>query len=138
MSTLITSLLIIIVCTDELSITVSPLSQTVSEGGVAVFTATGRGKSTKRFKYEWYKIEGENITVGRNAQLVINNVKIKDQGIYLCGITNEWKKTKQSKYVQLTVVGKIQTVHFDVLFNNFTSYILCIYNSSTRSIHSHQ
>ena len=99
-------------CTDELSITVSPLSQTVSEGGVAVFTATGRGIKTKQFKYEWYKIEGQNLTtVGRNAQLMINNVKIKDQGTYLCGITNEWKKTKYSEYIQLTVDGKIQTVH---------------------------
>ena len=57
------------------------------------------------------KIEGENSTVGRNAQLMIDNVKIKDQGTYLCSITNEWKKTKDSKYVQLTVGGKIQTVH---------------------------
>ena len=105
-------------CTDELSIsiTISPLSQTVSEGGVAIFTATGRGIKTKPFKYDWYKIEGEIlITVRntvRNAQsLVINNVKIKDKGTYLCGITNEWKKIKHSKHVQLTIVGKMQTVH---------------------------
>ena len=98
-------------CTDELSITVSRLSQTVSERGIATFTATGRGIRTKQFKYQWYKIERENITVGRNAQLIINNVKIKDQGTYLCGITNEWKKTKYSEYVQLTIVGKIQRVH---------------------------
>ena len=125
-----------------MSITVSPLSQTVSEGGIATFTATGRGIKTKQFKYEWVKIEGENSTVGRNAQLTINNIKIKDQGTYLCGITNEWKKTKYSKHVQLTVVGKIQIVQYihilGLLFNNFTSYILCIYHSSTRSIYSHQ
>ena len=92
-----------------MSITVSPLTQTVSEGGVATFTATGRGIKTKQFRYEWYKI-GENLTIGRNAQLMINNVKIKDQGTYLCAITNEWNKTKHSEYVQLTVFGKIQTV----------------------------
>ena len=98
-------------CTDELSIIVSPLTQTISEGGVAILTATGRGIKTKQFKYEWVKIERENLTVGRNAQLMINNVKIKDQGTYLCGITNEWNKTKHSEYIQLTVVGKIQTVY---------------------------
>ena len=37
---------------------------------------------------------------------MINNVKIIDQGNYLCGITNEWNKTKYLN-VQLTVVGKI-------------------------------
>ena len=131
-------------CTDELSITVNPLTQTVSEGGVAIFTATGRGIKTKQFKYEWVKIEGENLTaVERNAQLMINNLKIKDQGTYHCGITNEWKKTKNSEDVQLIVAGKIQGQYTHVLslsliFNNFTSYILCVCNSSTKSIHSHQ
>ena len=102
-------------CTDELSITVSPLTQTVIEGGVAIFTATGRGIQTKQFKYEWVKIEGENLTVGRNAQLMINNVKIKDQGTYFCGITNEWRKTKYSNYIQLTVVGMIQAVYIYIM-----------------------
>ena len=84
----------------------------MNEGEVAVFTATGRGIKTKQFQYEWVKIEGENLTtVGRNAQLMINNVKIKDQGSYLCVITNEWKTTKVSEFVNLTVVGKIQAVH---------------------------
>ena len=81
-----------------MSITVEPLSQTVSEKGNVTFTATGRGIKTKQFEYEWYKIDGEFLTaVGRNAQLVIKNVKIKDQGTYRCGITNEWKKTKRSE-----------------------------------------
>ena len=118
-------------CTDELSITVRPLSQTVSEGEVSIFTATGRGIKTKPFKYEWYKIEGENlITVGRNAQLMINNVKMKDQGTYLCGITNEWKKSKQSKYVQLTVVGKMQTVHSCIV-----KFIISLATSSVFTTH---
>ena len=97
---------------DELSISVSPLRQTVSEGGVAIFIATGNGIKTRPFKYEWVKIEGNNdlITVGRNAQLLINNVKIKNQGIYFCGITNEWKKTKYSQNIQLTVIGKIHII----------------------------
>ena len=93
-----------------MSISVSPSSITVNEGGVAIFTAIGNGIKTRQFKYEWVKSKGENLTtVGRNAQLMINNVKIKDQGIYFCGITNEWKKTKYSNGVQLTVVGKIRT-----------------------------
>ena len=111
MNTIITSLIIIIVLSDELSITVSPLRQTVSEGGDAIFTATGNGIKTREFefKYEWLKFEGitDLITVGRNAQLVTNNVNIKDQGIYFCGLTNEWKKTKYSVGIQLTVIGKI-------------------------------
>ena len=108
-------------CTDESSITVSPLTQTVSEGGVAIFTATGRGIKTKQFKFEWIKIEGKNSTVGRNAQLMIDNVKIKDQGTYLCSITNEWNKTKDSKHVQLTVVGEIQTVYIYIVSLSFNT-----------------
>ena len=63
----------------------------------------------------WVKIKGENLTIGRNAQLMINNIKIKDQGTYLCGITNEWNKTNYSEHVQLTVVGMIQTVYIHVV-----------------------
>ena len=93
-----------------MAITVSPLKQTVNEGGVATFTAIGNGIKTRQFKYEWVKRKGVEVTtVGRNAQLMINNVKIKDEAIYFCGITNEWKKTKYSNSVQLTVVGKIRT-----------------------------
>ena len=93
-----------------MSISVSPSSITVNEGGVAIFTAIGNGIKTRQFKYGWVKSKGENLTtVGRNAQLMINNVKIKDQGSYFCGITNEWKRTKYSNTVQLTVVGKIHT-----------------------------
>ena len=94
-----------------MSITVSPLRQTVNEGGVATFTAIGNGIKTREFKHEWVKSKGENITtVGRNAQLMINNVKIKDQGNYFCGITNEWKK-KYSNNVQLTVIGKMTNLY---------------------------
>ena len=93
-----------------MTITVSPLRQTVNEGGVATFTAIGNRIKTRQFKYEWVKSKGEKLTtVGRNAQLRITNVKIKDQGSYFCGITNEWKRTKYSNTVQLTVVGKIRT-----------------------------
>ena len=93
-----------------MSITVSPSSLTVNEGGVAIFTAIGNGIKTRQFKYEWIKQKGENLkTIGRNVQLMIKNVKIKDQGGYFCGITNEWKKRKYSNHVQLTVVGKIHT-----------------------------
>ena len=94
-----------------MSISVSPLRQTVNEGGVVTFTAIGNGIKTREFKYEWVKSKGENITtVGRNAQLMINDVKIKDQGNYFCGITNEWK-TKYSNYVQLTVIGKMTNLY---------------------------
>ena len=54
------------VCIDELSITVSPLIQTVSEGGVATFIATATGIKTREFEYEWFKFDGlKSITVGR-------------------------------------------------------------------------
>ena len=72
--------------------------------------AIGNGIKTREFEYKWFKSKGENsLTVGRNAQLIINNVKIKDQGSYFCVITNEWNTTKCSNSVQLTVVGKIHT-----------------------------
>ena len=93
-----------------MSITVSLLRQTVNEGEVATFTAIGNGIKTREFKYEWFKRKGNKLTtVGRNAQLMITNVKIKDQGSYLCGITNEWENIKHSRIIELTVIGKIRT-----------------------------
>ena len=97
------------VCTDELSIIVSPLNQTVSEGGVATFTTTATGIKTREFEYEWFKvIEEDLIKVGMNKQLTINNVRIEDKGNYYCVVTNEWNKTKESRRVQLSVNGKMQ------------------------------
>ena len=97
------------ICTDELSITVGPLNQTVSEGGVATFTTTATGIKTREFEYEWFKvIEGDLIKVGMNKQLTINNVRIEDKGNYYCVVTNEWSKRKESTKVQFSVNGKMQ------------------------------
>ena len=71
-----------------MSITVSPLSQTVSEGGVATFTATASGIKTTsgEFEYEWWKLSNgrQSIMVERKKHLKIQNVKIKDGGSYNC------------------------------------------------------
>ena len=91
-----------------MSITVSPLRQTVSEGGVATFTATGSGIKTREFEYQWIKFSGSrSVVVGRNRQLMINNVRIEDGGYYYCMIINEWNNAKHSVTVVLTVNGKM-------------------------------
>ena len=112
MSTLITSIIIIIVLclrTDELSITVSPLIQTVSEGGVATFIATATGIKTREFKYEWFKFERpKSITVGRNSRLNINNVRVENEGLYYSCVKNEWNNINCSYRVSLTISGKLQ------------------------------
>ena len=98
-----------------MSITVSPLSQTVSEGGVATFTATASGiKTTSReFEYEWWKLSNgqQSVMVGKKKRLQIQNVKIKDRGDYFCIISNEWGNTLISESVHLTVNGKTQKTH---------------------------
>ena len=97
------------ICTDELSITVGPLNQTVSEGGVATFTTTATGRKTTKFKYEWFKYNNKQRSlIIRNKNLVIYNVRIKDEGSYYCIVTNEWGTRKPSTLVHLTVTGKIQ------------------------------
>ena len=92
-----------------MSITVSPLSQTVSEGGVAIFTATTSGIKTREFGYEWFKVVkgGGLITVGRNEQLIMSHVRIEDGGKYYCKIENEWGKQNQSNTIQLIVNGEM-------------------------------
>ena len=101
-----------------MSITVSPLSQTVSEGGVATFTATASGIKTRsgEFEYEWWKLSNgqQSVMVGKKKRLQIHNVKIKDRGDYFCIISNEWGNTLISESVHLIVNGKAQ--------NAFTKY----------------
>ena len=93
-----------------MSITVSPLRQSVSEGGVAIFTATATGIKTRAFEYEWWKFSSgqQSVMVGRNRQLQIQNVKIKDERSYYCIVTNEWGNKISSERVHLTVTGKTQ------------------------------
>ena len=95
-----------------MSITVSPLSQTVSEGGVATFTATASGIKTRsgEFEYEWWKLSNgqQSVMVKRMKRLQIQNVKIKDGGYYSCIVSNEWDNNKISESVHLIVSGRIQ------------------------------
>ena len=92
-----------------MSITVSPLSQTVSEGGAATFTATASGINTTKFKYEWLKFKGpRSARVQRNKIIIINNVRLEDAGLYYSCVTNEWSNTQCSGTVNLTINGKLQ------------------------------
>ena len=101
-------MLLYCVCTDELSIIVSPLIQTVSEG-VATFTATATGIKTREFEYEWFKFEKpKSITVGRKRNLIINDVRVENEGLYYSCVKNEWNNIECSSTVKLTISGKIQ------------------------------
>ena len=94
-----------------MSITVSPLSQTVSEGGVATFTATASGIKTRsgEFEYEWWKLSNgqQSVMVKRKKRLQIQNVNITDGGNYDCIVSNEWGNNKISESVHLIVSGKV-------------------------------
>ena len=92
-----------------MSITVSPLSQTVSEGGVATFTATASGIKTREFEYEWIRFKGPtSATVGRDGSLIISNVRVEDAGLYYSCVKNQWDNTQCSVTVNLTITGKFQ------------------------------
>ena len=96
------------VCTDELSITVSPLIQTVSEGGIATFIATVTGIKTREFEYEWFKFERpKSITVGGKRNLIINDVRVENEGLYYSCVKNEWNNTKCSHRVNLVISSKL-------------------------------
>ena len=92
-----------------MSITVSPLSQTVSEGGVATFTATASGIKTTKFNYEWFKFEGKKSNkLGRNRNLIIDTVRVDDAGSYYSCVKNEWNNRKCTHSVYLIINGKPQ------------------------------
>ena len=92
-----------------MSITVSPLSQTVSEGGVATFTATASGIKTRGFGYRWFKFERPKSTIVRtNRNLTIETVRLEDAGLYYSCVVNEWNNRKCSLAVNLTISGKLQ------------------------------
>ena len=93
-----------------MSITVSPLSQTVSEGGIATFTAITTGIKTREFEYEWIKYK-ETGTVGSNRSLIINNVTVEDAGSYYSCVTNEWNNKKCSVLAELTSKLQIIIIH---------------------------
>ena len=95
-----------------MSITVSPLSQTVSEGGIATFTATASGIKTRsgEFEYEWWKLSNkqQSVIIKKKKHLQIQNIKIKDEGTYYCNASNEWGNQIMSVSVHLLVIGKAQ------------------------------
>ena len=105
-----------------------------------MFTAKASGIKTKevKFKYDWWKFSsGHNpFMVGR--RLLIDNVGIGDASGYYCIVTNEWGNKKNSSRVHLIVTGKIRLATYIchcTCTDNFISCILCVHNSSTRSIH---
>ena len=104
-----------------MSITVSPLSQNVSEGGVATFTATASGIKTRsgEFEYEWWKLSNgqQSVMVKRKEHLQIQNVKIKDEGKYYCNVTNEWGNNIISESVYLVVTGKAHSLVHHKLYH---------------------
>ena len=107
------------VCTDELSITVSPLIQTVSEGGIATFIANATGIKTREFEYEWLKFERpKSITVGRNKRLNINYVRVENAGSYYSCVKNEWNNINCSPKVNLTISGKLQDYSYIPFYIN--------------------
>ena len=90
-----------------MSIIVSPISQTVSEGGVVTFIATASGIKTREFEYEWFKFKRTKSTtiVGRNRNLIINNVRVENTGSYYSCVKNEWNNRKCSLTVTVIING---------------------------------
>ena len=93
--------------TDELSITVIPLSQTANEKENVTFISTASGIKTKEFEYQWFKFERQkSLIVEWNRNISINNVRVEDEGLYYSCVRNEWNTTKCSLTVNLTISGK--------------------------------
>ena len=105
-----------------MSITVSPLSQTVSEGGIATFIAKASGIKTRSggFEYEWWKLSnGEQSVIKRKKYLRIQNVKINDEGKYYCNVSNEWGNNIMSEMVYLVVTGKAYKIYMVLYIISF-------------------
>ena len=96
-------------CTDQLSISVTPTNNTVGEGATAIFTATTIGINKRNFVYQWKKRGNRNLPNKASgvsgAVLMIPNSRKSDEGQYYCNVTNEWGRSVRSNDVTLTVVG---------------------------------
>ena len=96
--------------TDQLSISVTPTSNTVGEGATAIFTATASGINKENLVYQWKKKGNRNLpnkVSGVNgAELMIPNSLKSDEGQYYCIVTNEWGRSVRSNDITLTVVGR--------------------------------
>ena len=97
-------------CIDRLTISV-PEKLIRGEGTTAEFTATATGISTheNNFKYQWRKRDSngfsDKVSGINESMLTIPDVAESDEGQYYCIVTNEWDRSVESDYVNLTVHG---------------------------------
>ena len=100
---------VLVIFTDQLSISATPTNSVIGEGRTATFTATATGINMQNFGYEWMKKGGSlpNKVSGVNgAVLTIPNLVESDGGKYYCTVNNEWGNNVSSGDVTLTVFGK--------------------------------
>ena len=95
--------------TDQLTISVVPISSEIRETENAGFTATANGINKINFVYQWKKRGNDflpNKVLGINEALfTIPDLRISDQGDYYCTVTNEWDRSMESDDVTLIVKG---------------------------------
>lgn len=79
-----------------------PQSQTVTNGGTALFSVTANGTA---LRYQW-RLEGVNLANATNASLTITNVQATNAGNYTVRVTNEVGAVISSP-ATLTVLGQV-------------------------------
>ena len=98
--------------TDQLSVSITPVTLLIGKRTTATFNATVNGISTSdnKFIYRWMK-RGINSLPDKasginGTMLTIHNVDESDEGRYYCTVTNEWGRSVESNNVTLSTFGK--------------------------------
>ena len=101
---------------DELTITVVPKKIAIGKGKTTQFTAMASGISSNKndFTYEWKKKGSNNLPIkvseSNRTALTIPNIVEADEGLYYCIVTNEWGRSVESDFVNLTVYGMLRII----------------------------
>ena len=98
----------------------------VDEGETVHFNATANGINKNNFMYQWRKRDNDgfpNKVSGVNGLLLtIPSVTKSDEGQYYCTVTNEWSRSVESNYGNLTVSGIYILMYI-------ATYMLYMFNS---------
>ena len=92
-----------------MTISVTPSSVEITEKETAQFNAAADGINRMNFMYQWKKRDNHflpsKILGVDDTLLRIPDLRMSDQGIYYCTVTNEWNRIVESDDVTLIVTG---------------------------------
>ena len=78
--------------------------------GSVVLNVVSKGPGSVYYKYQWEKVGSDSLPSTASGQdtpsLIIREVKMADNGSYICHVRNTWGKTVPSNVASMLVLSK--------------------------------